>query len=89
MLHNNNQFDTILIILSQLIAIFVMGGYSYFYAGESIPVTKTPLPQTTDDLYNPDRHKQHTLFGGTRVIQTRFYNNSSVLAVVTRTGGHL
>eukprot|EP00731_Ephydatia_muelleri_P014339 Em0008g59a len=53
--------------------------------GESIPVTKTPLPQTADELYSSDRHKQHTLFGGTCVIQTRFYNNSAVLAVATRT----
>ena len=58
------------------------------HTGESIPITKTPLPQTADELYSPDRHKQHTLFGGTSVIQTRFYNNSAVLAVATRTGKH-
>lgn len=59
------------------------------HTGESIPVTKTPLPQTPDELYSSERHKQHTLFGGTHVIQTRFYNNSAVLAVATRTGRHL
>eukprot|EP00731_Ephydatia_muelleri_P014336 Em0008g56a len=53
--------------------------------GESIPITKTPLSQSHGELYRPDRHKHHTLFGGTQVIQTRFYNSSSVLAVVLRT----
>ncbi|KAL5492027.1 hypothetical protein EMCRGX_G017415 [Ephydatia muelleri] len=53
--------------------------------GESVPVMKTPLPQV-EEAFNPDRHKRHTLFGGTHVIQTRFYSNTPVLAVVVRTG---
>ncbi|KAL5475535.1 hypothetical protein EMCRGX_G025362 [Ephydatia muelleri] len=52
--------------------------------GESIPVTKTQLPQI-QDIYRSDRFKRHTLFGGTHVIQTRFYSNSKVLAVVVNT----
>ena len=48
---------------------------------------KTQLPNIEGELYHYDRHKRHTLYGGTHVIQTRFYSNSSVLAVVARTGG--
>lgn len=55
------------------------------YIGESVPVTKTPLPQDTAP-YSPDRYKRHTLFCGTQVIQTRFYANTPVTAVVVRTG---
>ncbi|KAL5492024.1 hypothetical protein EMCRGX_G017412 [Ephydatia muelleri] len=54
--------------------------------GESVPVMKTQLPNIANEMYHEDRHKRHTLFGGTQVIQTRFYSNSSVLAVVARTG---
>ena len=53
--------------------------------GESVPVTKTPVPRDHTP-YQPDLAKKHTLFGGTRVIQTRFYGNAKVLAVVVRTG---
>ena len=53
--------------------------------GESVPVTKTPLP-LDHASYQPDKYKRHTLFGGTQVIQTRFYGNASVRAVVVRTG---
>lgn len=53
--------------------------------GESVPVTKTPPPYS-DECYDPVRHKKHTLFSGTRVIQTRFYGNKKVMAVVVRTG---
>ncbi|XP_015762020.1 PREDICTED: probable cation-transporting ATPase 13A3 [Acropora digitifera] len=65
--------------------------------GESVPVTKTPLPnakrspgyseEEREQLpYNPERQKRHTLFSGTRVIQTRYYGRARVLAVVVRTG---
>ena len=56
------------------------------FPGESVPVMKTQLPNIANEMYHEDRHKRHTLFGGTQVIQTRFYSNSSVLAVVARTG---
>ncbi|KAK7094175.1 polyamine-transporting ATPase 13A3-like isoform X3 [Littorina saxatilis] len=55
--------------------------------GESVPVTKTPLTHQEDgELYSPEIHKRHTLFSGTHVVQTRYYGNSKVLAVVVRTG---
>ncbi|KPP76847.1 putative cation-transporting ATPase 13A3 [Scleropages formosus] len=62
--------------------------------GESVPVTKTNLPDpgqdkresTSDPVYSTDGHKRHTLFCGTQVIQTRFYSGELVKAVVVRTG---
>ena len=55
--------------------------------GESVPVTKTPLaPGEASEVYSPDIHKRHTLYSGTRVIQTRFYGDAKVKAVVVRTG---
>ncbi|KAG8225089.1 hypothetical protein J437_LFUL000068 [Ladona fulva] len=44
--------------------------------GESVPVTKTPLPfghPGASSAYDPKDHSRHTLFCGTRVIQTRYY----------------
>ncbi|XP_071841062.1 polyamine-transporting ATPase 13A3-like isoform X2 [Apostichopus japonicus] len=60
--------------------------------GESVPVTKTPLPNppATEgapvSCYDVENHKRHTLFGGTHVIQTRSYGPESVKAVIIRTG---
>ncbi|ELK17625.1 Putative cation-transporting ATPase 13A3 [Pteropus alecto] len=61
--------------------------------GESVPVTKTNLPNPSvdikgmeDELYSPEIHKRHTLFCGTAVIQTRFYTGELVKAIVVRTG---
>ncbi|BFZ23149.1 hypothetical protein BsWGS_26187 [Bradybaena similaris] len=55
--------------------------------GESVPVTKTPLVQLEDDeIYSPEVHKRHTLFSGTRIVQTRYYGQAKVTAVVIRTG---
>ncbi|RNA15084.1 putative cation-transporting ATPase 13A3 isoform X2 [Brachionus plicatilis] len=56
--------------------------------GESVPVIKTPLAHSDDEseLYNVETHKRSTLFNGTKVVQTRNYENSRVLAVVVRTG---
>ncbi|XP_058412074.1 polyamine-transporting ATPase 13A3 isoform X1 [Diceros bicornis minor] len=61
--------------------------------GESVPVTKTNLPNpsvdikgTGDELYSPEIHRRHTLFCGTTVIQTRFYTGEFVKAIVVRTG---
>src|SRR6218665_2851636 len=51
--------------------------------GESVPVTKTPIPNTTlHQLYDPKDHAKHTIFCGTKVIQTRYYNNVKVRAVI-------
>ena len=38
--------------------------------GESIPVMKTNLP-TSNEIYSDEKSGKHTLYGGTRVIQTR------------------
>ncbi|XP_067398921.1 polyamine-transporting ATPase 13A3 isoform X3 [Emydura macquarii macquarii] len=61
--------------------------------GESVPVTKTNLPNPAEDpkamgdeIYSPEVHKRHTLFCGTNVIQTRFYTGELVKAIVVRTG---
>lgn len=66
---------------------------SSLVAGESVPVTKTNLPNPTgdprsleDEVYSPEEHRRHTLFCGTAVIQTRFYTGELVKAVVVRTG---
>ena len=59
-------------------------------AGESVPVTKTPLvPTEVSEVYSPDIHKRHTMYCGTQVIQTRYYGDAKVKAVVVRTGGTL
>ncbi|KAJ8921226.1 hypothetical protein NQ315_013698 [Exocentrus adspersus] len=54
--------------------------------GESVPVTKTALPNISTASYDPKEHARHTLFCGTHVIQTRYFGNEKVLAVVVRTG---
>uniref|UniRef100_A0A8D8V6R7 Cation-transporting ATPase n=2 Tax=Cacopsylla melanoneura TaxID=428564 RepID=A0A8D8V6R7_9HEMI len=54
--------------------------------GESVPVTKTPLPNDTNTLYDNKEHARHTLYCGTQVIQTRYYGNHNVYAVVISTG---
>ncbi|XP_062618648.1 polyamine-transporting ATPase 13A3-like [Saccostrea cucullata] len=60
--------------------------------GESVPVTKTPLPNPKlsksqeDILFNLKDHSKHVLFCGTHVLQTRFYGSHQVKAVVLRTG---
>uniref|UniRef100_A0A8C7FBI3 ATPase 13A3 n=1 Tax=Oncorhynchus kisutch TaxID=8019 RepID=A0A8C7FBI3_ONCKI len=60
--------------------------------GESVPVTKTNLPnpgegdKEGDGAYSMEEHKRHTLFCGTHIIQTRFYSGELVKAVVVRTG---
>lgn len=71
----------------------------FFHSGESVPVTKTPLPhvkilssnplEQREEQYKPEQHKRHTLFNGTKVIQTRYYGHARVLAVVARTGSYL
>ncbi|KAF2345531.1 P-type ATPase, partial [Trinorchestia longiramus] len=57
-------------------------------AGESVPVAKAPLTVGSEEgeLYDPEKHKRSTLFCGTLVVQTRYYNNTPVRAVVVRTG---
>lgn len=50
-----------------------------------MPVTKTTLP-ADDTIYSPSRHKRHTLFNGTQVLQTRSSGLDHVTAVVTAVG---
>jgi cation-transporting ATPase 13A3/4/5 len=52
--------------------------------GESIPVIKNALP-FTNDIYDPVADQKYTLYGGTKVIQTRTFGNSKVLGLVIRT----
>ncbi|XP_011495006.1 PREDICTED: probable cation-transporting ATPase 13A3 [Ceratosolen solmsi marchali] len=54
--------------------------------GESVPVTKTPIPAASDIVYDSKEHARHTLYCGTRVLQTRYFGTEKVLAVVIRTG---
>jgi magnesium-transporting ATPase (P-type) len=55
--------------------------------GESVPVTKTQLSHQEDtEVYSAELHKRHTLFSGTKVLQTRYYGHAKVTAVVVRTG---
>lgn len=63
------------------------------FTGESVPVTKTPLPNPKisksrgeDILFNLKEHSKHVLFCGTHILQTRFYGSQQVKAVVLRTG---
>ncbi len=46
--------------------------------GESVPVTKSVLPydDDSDETYDVEKHKRHTVFAGTSVIQTRCYGNN-------------
>ncbi|XP_076329570.1 polyamine-transporting ATPase anne boleyn isoform X2 [Tachypleus tridentatus] len=60
--------------------------------GESVPITKTALPKpvnvygTPETLYSSKEHARHSLFCGTKVIQTRYYGKENVTALVVRTG---
>ncbi|KAL2301167.1 hypothetical protein Nmel_011728, partial [Mimus melanotis] len=58
--------------------------------GESIPVTKTHLPQADNfkpwRVYCAEDYRKHVLFCGTEVIQTKADNRGGVKAVVLRTG---
>eukprot|EP01135_Chromosphaera_perkinsii_P010889 Nk52_evm16s2273 gene=Nk52_evmTU16s2273 len=56
--------------------------------GESVPVSKNSLPydEYSSKAYCPVGHSKYTLHAGTSVIQTRYYGNGDVLAMVTKTG---
>uniref|UniRef100_A0A8C7M661 Polyamine-transporting ATPase 13A3 n=1 Tax=Oncorhynchus mykiss TaxID=8022 RepID=A0A8C7M661_ONCMY len=57
--------------------------------GESVPVTKTNLPnpgegdKEGDGAYSMEEHKRHTLFCGTHIIQTRFYSGELCVCVLS------
>ncbi|XP_078510339.1 putative cation-transporting ATPase 13A5 [Lissotriton helveticus] len=58
--------------------------------GESVPVTKTPLPNTNTPfprkLYSNEDYKKNILFCGTELIQTRSTDVEPAKAVVLQTG---
>uniref|UniRef100_A0A7N4NJH9 Cation-transporting ATPase n=2 Tax=Sarcophilus harrisii TaxID=9305 RepID=A0A7N4NJH9_SARHA len=58
--------------------------------GESIPVTKTPLPRVESTLpwksHSLEDYRRHVLFCGTEVIQTKQAGPGPVRAVVLQTG---
>uniref|UniRef100_A0A803TXP3 Cation-transporting ATPase n=1 Tax=Anolis carolinensis TaxID=28377 RepID=A0A803TXP3_ANOCA len=58
--------------------------------GESVPVTKTPLPQADNvqpwKKHSLEDHRRHVLFCGTEVIQTRPSSKGPARAVVLQTG---
>ncbi|KAM5163817.1 putative cation-transporting ATPase 13A4 [Mantella aurantiaca] len=74
-------------------AILLSGGCTVNEAmltGESVPVTKTPLPNIDNSIpwmaHSGDDYKRHVLFCGTEVIQTKGYGHDLVKAVVLQTG---
>ncbi|XP_073531186.1 probable cation-transporting ATPase 13A5 isoform X3 [Phyllobates terribilis] len=74
-------------------AILINGGCTVNEAmltGESIPVTKTPLPNINNSFpwmeHSGDDYKKHVLFCGTEVIQTKRSSQDLVKAVVLQTG---
>lgn len=56
--------------------------------GESVPVTKTPIPCKRNLIFDSKEHARHMLFCGTKVIQTRYIGSEKVLAVVVNTGNN-
>ncbi|KAM3931839.1 putative cation-transporting ATPase 13A4 [Leptodactylus fuscus] len=74
-------------------AILISGGCTVNEAmltGESIPVTKTPLPKVNNSIpwmaHSGDDYKKHVLYCGTEVIQTKSNSQDLVKAVVLQTG---
>ncbi|VVC28869.1 P-type ATPase, transmembrane domain,P-type ATPase, phosphorylation site,P-type ATPase, cytoplasmic [Cinara cedri] len=54
--------------------------------GESDPITKSPPSSIEEFFYSSSSHKQHTLYCGTKILQSRFYAGAQVTALVVRTG---
>lgn len=54
--------------------------------GESVPVIKASLPNTSSESFNPKDHSKYVLSGGTGVVQTRPVGTNPCTAVVTNTG---
>jgi cation-transporting ATPase 13A3/4/5 len=55
--------------------------------GESIPVIKAAIPNIKSEVYSASKFGKHTLFDGTKVLQTRPTGSEThCLAMVTNTG---
>lgn len=63
---------------------------NWYFLGESVPVTKTPLPNVDNSvpwkIHSGEDYKRHVLFCGTEVIQTQASSKNLVKAVVLKTG---
>uniref|UniRef100_A0A0N4ZYF8 Cation-transporting ATPase n=1 Tax=Parastrongyloides trichosuri TaxID=131310 RepID=A0A0N4ZYF8_PARTI len=57
--------------------------------GESVPVTKVPLPEDDDNvketIFSLKEHSRHVLFCGTTVLQSRNHGGKPATAIVLRT----
>ncbi|KAM4771101.1 putative cation-transporting ATPase 13A4 [Rhinophrynus dorsalis] len=95
--HNLVPGDVIVLTGKKLVlpcdAILISGGCivnESMLTGESIPVSKTPLPHLDDTMpwkaHSGEDFKRHILFCGTEVIQTKSAGCDQVKAVILRTG---
>ncbi|KAG9509642.1 putative cation-transporting ATPase 13A5, partial [Fragariocoptes setiger] len=80
-------FDTVL----QFDAILINGNVivnESMLTGESVPITKTPISANNlhTHHYDPKEHGKHTLYCGTRILQTRNCGGAHVKALVIRSG---
>jgi len=48
--------------------------------GESLPVTKSAVMSSGDE-FDCEKYKRNVLFGGTQVVQTRFYGGNKVTLI--------
>ena len=58
--------------------------YILIRTGESVPVTKMALPNSSDVIYSADTQKRHILYCGTAVLMT--HGDQQIRAMVVRTG---
>ncbi|XP_078523058.1 putative cation-transporting ATPase 13A4 [Lissotriton helveticus] len=62
----------------------------FFLKGESVPVTKMPLPEADSSMpwkeYSGEDYKRHILFCGTNLIQSKASASGPARAVVLQTG---
>ena len=61
------------------------GNFALGLSGESVPVVKNAIPETSGE-FDIKTYQRHMLFSGTHILQTRFYANEPVKAIVLRTG---